>query len=218
MSISKTALRKIRAYVGNSSTGIGVSIGTLMRRSIVCMFIIILPGQGSTLTASALSDAVGEVDQRATEVSSATANLSQDVSDLIAKYKLTNAGKCALLVAGTSSTNSSSIYFVPGPTPVSALQADVIASSSITITGIMTGMDADAMGKSVSSSPVPGGRRFLLLGFNQNIVGPGNIAMVMLDTSQASAGGHILALTNFSASGPDGNAVPMCATTGVITK
>lgn len=167
--------------------------------------------------ASALSDAVVTLSSSTDAASRATTVLDADVSDLIAKYRMTNAGDCALLVIGNSSNNSAPIYFIPGPTPAVVLQADLIVGPGITITEIDGGPAATAAGKNVQSAPIPGGERFIVSGTRASI-GAGQIGTVNFDLTGAAVGSHIVAITNFVGGDALANDIPMCVTTGVITK
>lgn len=180
------------------------------------LFLLLLAAP--VIAATPLSDATDELDRGVTAVSTTTDELTNDVNDLIDKYKLTNAGKCALLVIGNSSTNSMPVYFVPGPIPITALQADVMVGPGVIASSVTAGPEAIARDKGVQSGPIAGGRRFILFGININNLAAGNVANVSFDMSGASAGPHIIALTNFNASNATGADVPMCVTTGVITK
>lgn len=184
----------------------------------IYLLTILIAAALSQVIASPLSDAVNQVDIDATAIGTTTANLSQDVKDLASKYRMTNGGKCALLVLGTGSAGSVPIYFIPGPIPISGLDADIIVGPGITVTGITAGPEATAQGKGVQGAPVPGGERFIIFGINSNNLGAGNVANVSFDLTGASIGNHIVALTNFDAGSAAGMSVPLCVTTGVITK
>jgi hypothetical protein len=169
-----------------------------------------------TVHATELSDSIQEVNDAAVDVSSKTDVLEEDVSTLIDRYRMTNAGKCALMVSGLVSDGMLPITFIPGQIPIAGLQSDVI--TDIPITMVMAGIASDAAGKTVSSSNVPGGKRFIVVGFNQSSIRAGDVVMLHYDPSVASVGDHAVTLTNFSASDPNGRVVPICVTSGVITK
>lgn len=168
--------------------------------------------------ATTLPDAVNKLNSAVTNLEGTTGDLSGDVTGLLDKYLMTNGGKCPLLVVGVGSGSSLPISFIPGPQPIAGLQADVIVGPGLTITSIVEGPATQSAGKTIQSAPVPGGQRFLLFGLNQNILGTGEIATVNFDVTGASAGPHIIALVNFVAANADAIGVPLCVTTGVITK
>lgn len=217
MSISKAVLKKILASVVSGFTGIGGSLGSCTRRLIAFTFLVSLAASASRpAIATPLSNAVSGVENAATDVSARTTLLSGDLSGIIERYRLTNAGKCALLVVGSNSSDLVPINFIPGPTPIAGVQADIL--TDVPITMVMSGPAADAAGKTISTSQVPGGRRFILIGFNQNVLGAGTAVVVHYDATQAPAGSHTVTLANFSATSADGHVIPLCITTGVITK
>lgn len=167
-------------------------------------------------SATPLSDAIDEADSATKRTMTATAELGGGVSELMGRYLMTNAGACALLIAGLNSDGMLAISFIPGPTPISGLQADIL--TDVPIAMVMPGPATDAAGKFLSSSALPDGRRFLIVGFNQNAIGSGEVAMAHYDILKVTPGPHRVSLVNFSASSPDGIEVPLCATSGVITK
>lgn len=212
----KAVKNKIGAFVGNISgaTGAGES---LTRRCSVFLSITVLAALLSRPTvAKTLPEATQDIEETTDQLSTTTNQLQAHTSSLINKYFLTNAGKCAIMIAGLSSNGILSISFIPGPTAIAGLQADVL--TDVPLTMVMAGTAASAAGKTVSSSAVSGGRRFLLVGFNQTALGVGEAVMIHYDDSQSASGDHPVALTNFSATDPNGRTVPICVTSGVITK
>jgi hypothetical protein len=219
-SIYKVALKQVRAFAGKCFMG-GGGKDTDDRLKLVFTSAVMLAALVSrSAISSPLSDAVNANEAEITEVSTETIDVSKNASPPIKNYPLTNAGACALLVVGVSSGSSVPISFIPGPIPISGLQGDIIESPDLMAMGITItpGPVALNAGKTVSSSPITNGERFIVVGFNQSPLGSGVIANAAIDTSMAVAGPHMLALVNFTASSPAGNTVPMCVTTGVITK
>lgn len=210
MSITRDALKQLRVFAVKCATGTGVTGNAVRRRSVFML--------AASLAALALQPAIASQVQDLSGVVDQIGGDSEGVTTLADKYRLTNAGRCALLVAGTSSSNSVPIYFIPGPLPVAALQADVIVGPGITISDISAGPETLAVRKDVQSAPISGGQRFILFGLNTNSLITGNAANVSLNLTGASIGPHIIALTNFVASSASGNDVPLCVTTGVINK
>lgn len=215
MSIFKDATKRIHASAVKWFTDGGArDINGRQRFAFMCVFTgIIVALVSLSAIADPLSDTVNNIESQVAVTSTTTIDLVRVVGDIINKYKLTNAEKCALLIIGTSATNSVPIYFVPGPKPISALQAD-INSSPLLVANVTIGPEGIKAGKTISRTA----NRFLVLGFNQTSLVPGTIAIAEFDTSWAGTGNYAISLTNFSASSPDGITVPICVTSGILTK
>lgn len=170
------------------------------------------------LHADPFSDAVNQNSADGLAVQTANQKLNQDVLTFKQKYALTNAGACALLIIGNSSSGVIPVSFIPGPTPIDGLQGDIVTTPQIPVLTAITGPAATAAGKQVAANQLPGVERFLVFGINANAIGAGVIATINFDTSQVTNGTHVVSLTNFIASDALGNEVPLCATTGVLTK
>jgi hypothetical protein len=216
MSTIKVAARRLLASAGKRCMA-GGALGSAVLPSAVFMSAVMLAALASQpAISSPLSDEIQNAGTETTIVSSDTANVSKDAGRIIEQYKLTNADNCAMLVVGVSTTNSVPIYFIPGPIPIGGIDGDLM--SDIPITGITTGPEAALDGKNVSGAPIAGGERFIVFGVNLTNMTAGAIAIASLDTSNSTAGPHILSLANFGAADTKGNSVPLCVTTGIVTK
>lgn len=187
--------------------------GIFTRASIgfICAFAInLFPFQNGI--SSALDETVNGIEGQTTSISSTTANLSTDVLNLIRKYKMTNAGQCALLVIGTSTSSSVPVYFIPGTDPVAGLQADIV--SSVPVTNVAIGPEGSQAGKQVGWN----NQRFLVFGINSTPLIAGTLAVISLDTSKIPPGFNSISLANFLASDANANLVPLCVTSGEIFK
>lgn len=211
------ALKLVIASAGRTLkqlSGLGIRVAVLS----TFMFVAIITGLASQVGATELSDALDNANSNLTGTKGKTQALSLEVNEALKRYQLTNAGKCALLILGISSSSSVPVYFIPGPQAIAGLQFDILDGEGIKIVNAVGGADLAAMGKQISSAQITGGRRSLLIGLNQNVFSSGNIAILTFDTSTASKGSHNLILTNFVAVSPAGSVVPLCVTSGVITK
>lgn len=174
------------------------------------------------LHADPFSDAVNQNSADGLAVQTANNKLGQDVASFKAKYALTNADACALLIIGNTTSGTVPVSFIPGPTPIVALQGDIVTTPQIPVLTVTTGPAATAAGKTVFTNQLPGAERFIVLGLDQtgvsSAIGVGLIASINLDVSQVTNGSHVVSLTNFVAGDAAGNSVPLCVTTGVLTK
>lgn len=144
--------------------------------------------------------------------------VSGDIDALNARLAMMNAGKCGLLVAGVQRGHAGSISvpisYIPGPTAIAILQADILDVPSATVMSVVAGPAADNAGKTVAFNKIPTAERFIVFGLNLNKIGQGVVATVNYDASAVAAGTHQIVLTNFVASDADGNSIPLCGTSG----
>lgn len=161
-----------------------------------------------------LDSAIGGLEQQV----DVTTTAGKKAGDLLNQ---TNATQSALFVgsimtAHAGDTVSFPITLIPGPVPISALQADVLLSSGISIVSMTAGAAALDAGKTVSFSGNPS-NPVLVFGINRNTIGDGVVVIVTLKLDPSlGAGLYPVIFSNPVASGPDGKSLPMCVTSGIV--
>jgi len=131
-----------------------------------------------------------------------------------------------IITIGTASGLPGSAVDLPvmlttGDTNISATQFDFSYSSpNLVLNSVTIGTAGSAAGKDVASAAVAGGQRVLVFGFNQNVIGAGELAVLHLQISPSAAPGSypvtILPGTVFS-SDPAGNSAPTNFASGSMT-
>ncbi len=101
---------------------------------------------------------------------------------------------------------------------VCTLQFDLQFSSTLSYVATATGAASAAASKSASGSGISGGVRVLVFNLNRNVIGAGSIATVTVAiASGAPAGAIPVAITNITASDPDGLSLPLSGVNGGVT-
>ncbi|MGA2264193.1 MAG: fibronectin type III domain-containing protein, partial [Acidobacteriota bacterium] len=109
------------------------------------------------------------------------------------------------------------INLSPGSGNVCSLQFDLQFSSSLNYVTTATGSAAAAAQKTVLGNSLSGGVRVLVF-MNRNIIGTGPLAVVTLAIASGTPPGAIpVAVTNITASDPDGMSVPVSGVGGSVT-
>jgi hypothetical protein len=169
-----------------------------------------------------LNAAITNVSSETAILSASVTTLSQDETTLIQKYHLTNAGQCGLLVVGISTGTAGGVVqvpisFLPSSGATTAVQVDLLISSSFTITGATIGPAGAAAGKSVQISKVGAVTRVLVFGINTTPIGAGILATLTL-SSLAGTPKSIcpITMTNIVASDAVGNTSLLCGTSGAV--
>lgn len=164
-----------------------------------------------------LNSAIQAVSSQTVVLSGAVSSLSQHQTALIQKYHLTNAGQCGLFVVGVTSGTTVPISFLPPSGTITAVQGDLLISSSFTVTGVTIGPAGTAAGKSVQTSTVNGVTRVIIFGLNTTPIGPGVLATVTYSSLVNTPKGiYPITLTNVVASDTAGNTSLVCGTSGAI--
>jgi len=167
--------------------------------------------------ASQLDDLNTTLDNLGTSVDSTTAT-EQESGSIILQ---TNATQCGILVgsimtAHAGDTIAYNIGWIPGPSKIAALQADVMLSSGVTVLSMTAGPAATAAGKTVSFSGNPN-NPVIVFGLNQTPIGDGNIVIATLKLDPSIGPGlYPVVFSNPVASDPLGSAKPMCVTSGLL--
>lgn len=178
------------------------------------LFILVLLGVAPESNAGSPPD----LQSRINALQSTVTQLTLDVSALLTKFHMANVGDCGLLVGdvvagSTGTTVSVPLTFIPGPTPISAIQGDVFLPAGWSITGITAGPAATASGKTVSFSSSTA----IIFGLNQTPIPPGVLAIAgVRPASSAKKGLYPFELHNAAASDPNGASAPLCTTSGEI--
>lgn len=100
---------------------------------------------------------------------------------------------------------------------MSGLQFDLSYDKTALGISVVAGSAAEAAGKQVFLGDLPGGKRVLIIGFNQNLMGDGGVANPTI-TAGASvpSGSYPLALSNSGGTDPSGQPVSILANSGAV--
>lgn len=110
------------------------------------------------------------------------------------------------------------VTFIPGATGVSALQFDLLLPSGISYATTTAGDAATAASKGVSSAAIAHGMRVLIAGINQNLIGTGTLAQVVLKLDPGlPSGRYPITPTNTVLSDMNANAVAADNAPGSVT-
>jgi hypothetical protein len=107
------------------------------------------------------------------------------------------------------------ILFTADSPSVATGQFDLMLPKGITTQTVKAGSAASKAGKSVQSSPVPGGLRLLVFGVNQNTIETGTLATVRIKTS-AGAASQPIRLQSVVASAPTASPVSVKTVDGSL--
>ncbi len=101
---------------------------------------------------------------------------------------------------------------------VCTLQFDLQFSNALAYVSTATGAASAAAAKSASGSAISGGVRVLVFNLNRNVIGAGSVASVTVAIAAGAPAGTIpVAITNITASDPDGLSLPMSGVDGSVT-
>jgi uncharacterized repeat protein (TIGR01451 family) len=100
---------------------------------------------------------------------------------------------------------------------MTGLQFDISYDKTSLGISIVAGSAATAAGKQVSLNDLPGGKRVLIIGFNQNLVGDGDVADLTITVGAGVASGsYPLTLSNSGGTGASGQPVSILANSGAV--
>jgi hypothetical protein len=121
--------------------------------------------------------------------------------------------------SGAAGTNVDlAVNLSSGAGNVCTLQFDLQYSSALSYVSTATGAAAAAASKSASGAAISGGARVLVFNLNRNIIGAGAVAIVTVAIAPGTPAGSIpVALTNITASDPDGLAISLSNVNGSVT-
>jgi uncharacterized protein (TIGR03437 family) len=101
---------------------------------------------------------------------------------------------------------------------ISGLQFDLQYNNSALSLNTTPGSAVRSSGKDIYFQDLaPNQRRFLIVGINQNPIPDGDVIDLLVGISAAAVGSYQLSIANLVGISPSGSAVPMTATSGVIT-
>lgn len=181
------------------------------------LFLLIFPGIAKAENPQ-LNSAIQNVSTQTTALQNVVRGLSQDETTLIAKYHLTNSGQCNLWIVGVTTTSTIPISYL-ATSAVTALQADLLFSSSFTVTGGTIGPAGTTAGKGVQISVIPGGERVIVFGLNQVPIGSGLLATLSFSSlANTPKGNYPITVQSLAASDANGNASLLCGTSGYIKR
>ena len=83
------------------------------------------------------------------------------------------------------------INFTAGTAGIATLQFDLAFPSSLSLVSTTAGVAATSAGKIANGSAISGGVRILLYGFNQNLIGSGEVAIIRLNIAAGTPPGNI---------------------------
>lgn len=201
-----------------------VTIEELKRRANKMLWLAVLCFLPSTARAenAQLNSAIQTLSTTTVALSGHVASLSQSQQALIQKYHLTNAGQCGLFVVGVSTGTAGrsipvTLSFLPPTSTITSVQADLLISSSFTMTGATLGPAGVVAGKSIQTSNVNGMTRVLIFGLNTTPIGVGVLATLNF-SSVATTPKNIYPITmsNLVASDPNGGTSLLCGVSGAI--
>jgi hypothetical protein len=110
-----------------------------------------------------------------------------------------------------------SVGFSPSTTSASALQFDLMFSSSLTYVSCSAGAATTAAGKGVYCSAITGGARFLIYGAT-NAIGLGNVTDIQFIISGSASTGSIpVTISGIVVSDANGNRIASAGTAGSVT-
>ncbi len=109
------------------------------------------------------------------------------------------------------------LYFVPLYQTTAALQFDVRYPGNVHILAVNPGFAATAVDKLLYSADLPGSKRILILGVNQNMIGSGVIASlsIQLDPGFDPASNPVV-IQNVAAADPAGSSAPVSGGSGLV--
>lgn len=180
-----------------------------------------------SLTASYASPTRADLQAKIADLSAKTTTLETSVATLLADQKKlmasTNLDKSSLFVVGVSTGNVAGskvtipLSFLAGPVPVSAIQADLVLSSSFSVVSITVGPAATAAGKSVQSNIAGQSARLIIFGVNQTPMSSGVVAYLTIQSLPIAPKGNAQIFSlNAVASDKDGNTVLLTNTSGLV--
>jgi uncharacterized protein (TIGR03437 family) len=116
-------------------------------------------------------------------------------------------------------TASLSVQFTSGGAQISGVQFDLIYNTAVLAITATEGAVASAAGKSfATSNPAPNDLRVLIVGFDQTLIGNGDITDLKIQiAANAAPGNYPLTLSQVSATNPLGTAIIPSATSGSVT-
>ena len=184
--------------------------------TIVLLLVLLLASQRGRAENAQLNSAIQGDSSQTVLLQGAVSTLGADENALIQRYHLTNANQCNLLVVAVS-TASIPINFVASTSPITDVQADLLFSSSFTITSSVIGPAGTAAGKSVQVSAIPGGERVIVFGLNQTPIGSGLLATLTYSAvANTPKGVYPISIANLAASDAGGNSKLLCGVSGAI--
>lgn len=169
-----------------------------------------------------LKTSIDDVSTQTAKVSASVTSLSQSQATLINSYKLTNAVKSSLLVAGVSSGTAGGsvvvpLSFIKGPSQATAVQTEFVVPSSFTLTGVVIGPAGTSANKSVQFSVTAGVARIILFGLNTDVIGSGVVANMTLKSIPTTPKGvYKIPLRNSVSSDAAGSTLLILETSGAI--
>lgn len=109
-------------------------------------------------------------------------------------------------------------YWTPGSAKAAGMQFDVTFPAGVSFVSVSPGPSAIAAEKFVQTSTVNGATRFLVIGINQNILGPGVLVKVAVRAAgNAPMGAAPVLFTNASGTDKNGSDVAISGVAGQIT-
>lgn len=119
-------------------------------------------------------------------------------------------------VAGT--TVNVPVYVKASTAPVSGVQFDIPNVPGLTISSVLPGLAAQAVGKSVSGNQNQTGYRVIVFGLNQTAIPSGPLVILRVDISDDSAlEKKPILVSGISASSPSGGSVVLTGKAGGLT-
>jgi hypothetical protein len=171
-----------------------MSIGWKVSKKLVLpviMLLLCLTGNSISATNADLEKAIDDLTVKLSSANSELDKLSQTQARLLDTFKLTNAGKASLLVIGVSTGTPGANMTLPishinGPSPVVAIQFDLVIPASFTVVNVTAGPALVAADKQVAFNMVNGKLRVIAWGMNENAIGTGVVVNIVLKSLPAT--------------------------------